>query len=104
MSFLDMLFGGGSARMDGRSAKALVADGAQLVDVRTPEEYRAGHVAGARNIPVHELGSRLTELAKDKPVVLYCRSGARSSSAARLLGQAGFQAVHDIGPMSAWPA
>lgn len=98
--------GGGSSgtatvRVDGSHARALVATGATLVDVRTPEEFAEGHIAGARNVPVSELASRLAELPRNVPVVVYCRSGGRSASAASQLAAAGFR-VSDLGPMSAW--
>jgi rhodanese-related sulfurtransferase len=83
-------------------ARKLVAEGAQLVDVRSPSEFASDHIDGARNIPVDMLGTRLGELAKDKPVVLYCASGARSTRAAALLRAEGFEAVHNLGAMSAW--
>lgn len=55
------------------------------------------------NIPVEQLDARISELLpKDAPVVVYCRSGHRSGSAARTLKSAGFVAVHDLGPMSRW--
>lgn len=81
-------------------ARARVAAGAALVDVRTPEEFAMGHVAGAKNIPVQELAARYREIPKGQ-VVLYCRSGARSASAAQLLTAKGYD-VLDIGPMTAW--
>jgi rhodanese-related sulfurtransferase len=85
-------------------AKAALANGARILDVRTPEEFASGHVAGATNIPVQVLVSRIKELdPKDKPIVLYCRSGARSAQAALLLRGAGFVDVVDVGPMSAFP-
>lgn len=108
MSWLSKLFGGSAApsappaRVDGRRARELVGQGAQLVDVRTPMEFRGGHVQGALNIPVDEIGRRLDELDADKPVVLYCRSGARSNRATGILQHAGFGQVWDLGPMSAW--
>lgn len=84
-------------------ARQLVQAGARLIDVRTPSEFAAGHIPGALNIPLQQLDSRLTELQPtDRPVVLYCRSGNRSGSAARLLKNAGFAAVHDLGAMSRW--
>lgn len=84
-------------------AHQLVAQGAALVDVRSPAEFAAGHIEGAINIPVEELPGRLAEVGPhEKPVVLYCRSGRRSANAAALLRQAGFQSVHDIGAMSNW--
>ncbi|MGC4069449.1 MAG: rhodanese-like domain-containing protein [Polyangiaceae bacterium] len=83
-------------------AKELVAKGALLLDVRTREEFASGHVPGAKNIPVQELGARLGELKETKqPVVVYCRSGGRSASAASVLRQAGYT-VCDLGAMSNW--
>lgn len=93
----------GRGDTDGTSARRLVERGALLVDVRTPEEFASGHIPGAVNIPVQALGGRMGELgAKDQSLVLYCRSGARSGHAATMLREAGFTAVHDLGPMSAW--
>jgi rhodanese-related sulfurtransferase len=83
-------------------ARRLVANGATLLDVRTPGEFAEGHLPGALNIPVQSLSSRLGEVPKDKPVVVYCRSGQRSGSAKRLLKDAGFGDVHDLGAMSRW--
>lgn len=88
----------------GPDARALVNDGALLVDVRTPEEYSAGHIEGAVNIPVGDLGARLGELGdKQGPIVLYCRSGARSAKAKALLESNGFTGVVNLGAMSSWP-
>ncbi|WP_163783028.1 rhodanese-like domain-containing protein [Myxococcus vastator] len=88
----------------GAEARRRVEAGATLVDVRTPEEYAAGHLPGAVNIPVGELARRLGELGSPgTPLVVYCRSGARSGRAERLLKAQGFQDVFNLGPMSAWP-
>ncbi len=73
-----------------------------LVDVRTPEEFASGHIAGAVNIPVDELAQRLSEVPQDKPVVLYCRSGNRSGQAAQMLDQAGYTQIYDLGGIVAW--
>jgi rhodanese-related sulfurtransferase len=90
-------------RPDPAEAHLLVEAGATLVDVRTPEEFASGHLPGAVNIPVDELPRRFRELGeKQKPVVVYCRSGARSSRAEGVLEENGFQHVHNLGPMSAW--
>jgi phage shock protein E len=87
----------------GADAHRLVESGARLVDVRTREEFEAGHLLGAVNIPVQELDRRMVELEpKGNPVVLYCRSGNRSGRAARMLKSAGYSAVHDLGAMSRW--
>lgn len=107
MSFLSQLLGlftgGGGGFLDPMEAKRMVAEGAQLVDVRTDAEWSSGHVPGATHIPVAEIGRRHTELDKTKPVIVYCRSGARSGRAASILQQAGFSEVFNLGPMSAWP-
>ena len=89
--------------VNGEQARQLVQAGARLVDVRTPSEFASGHIPGAINIPLQQLDSRLTELQpKDTPLVVYCRSGNRSGNATRMLKNAGFAAVHDLGPMSRW--
>lgn len=73
---------------------------ATFVDVRTPQEYAERHCPGALNIPLDVLEGRLSELGpKDAPIVLYCRSGARSAVAAALLKRAGFTQVKDVGPL-----
>ncbi|ELK46243.1 rhodanese-like domain-containing protein [Halobacillus sp. ACCC02827] len=64
---------------------------AQLIDVREPKEYEGGHILGARNIPLSQLRNRLVEIRKDKPVYLYCQSGARSARAAMLLHKNGYK-------------
>jgi rhodanese-related sulfurtransferase len=74
-------------------ARQLLDEGAQLVDVRADHEWEAGRIAGARHLPLPELPQRTEELDKDRPVVVYCRGGNRSSMAAAALGEAGFEAV-----------
>lgn len=83
-------------------ARALVKSGATLVDVRSPEEYASGHIDGALNIPVQQIDSRAGEIPTGKPVVLYCRSGARSGQAASILRGKGRTDVHNLGGMSNW--
>ncbi|HXF64120.1 MAG TPA: rhodanese-like domain-containing protein [Caldilineaceae bacterium] len=75
-----------------------------LVDVRTAQEFRDGHIPGAVNIDLQQLPARLHEIPRDQPVVLYCRSGQRSAAAARLLAQAGYQDLYDLGGIIAWQA
>ena len=104
MSFWNQLFGGGgpsAEKVNGARARELVAGGAALVDVRSPAEFAGGHIDGAVNIPVGEIGQRLAEVP-DGPVVVYCRSGARSARAASTLVQGGREAVYDLGGMGAW--
>jgi len=75
-----------------------------LLDVRTPEEFASGHIAGAVNIPLDTLESRMSEVPKDQPVVVYCRSGNRSAQAADLLEEAGYSNIRDLGGITAWTA
>ena len=73
-----------------------------LLDVRQPEEYRGGHIAGARLIPLGELETRLGELPKDREIACICASGSRSVAAARKLMAAGYTASSLTGGMMAW--
>lgn len=84
-------------------ARKLVAEGAALVDVRSTGEFASRHLDGAINIPVGEIAGRTAEIgAKDRPVVVYCASGARSASAAGILRKAGFEKVVDLGSIARW--
>lgn len=74
-------------------ARELVADGAQLVDVRAEHEWEAGRIEGAKHVPLAELAERVGELDKGRPVVLYCRGGNRSTMAAEALAEAGYEAM-----------
>jgi rhodanese-related sulfurtransferase len=75
-----------------------------IVDVRTKEEYDSGHLEGALLLPVQELEGRLDELPMDKPIIVYCRSGNRSRTAANILIDNGFTMVYDMGGISSWTA
>jgi phage shock protein E len=98
-----LLARGQAADVSGAEARRLVASGARLVDVRTPAEFAEGHLEGAVNIPLDELERRLAEVGpRDRPVVLYCRSGRRSAIARKTLERAGWKSVRDLGPISAW--
>jgi rhodanese-related sulfurtransferase len=75
----------------------------QLIDVRTEGEYATGHLPGAKLIPVQEIGDRVAEIDKHKPVLLYCRTGHRSAIALRILEDSGFtRAKHIAGGINAW--
>jgi len=78
-------------------ARQLVADGAHLVDVRTPREYARDALPGAVNVPLQNLLVGVQQLEKDKPIILYCASGMRSQQAAQALSIFGHAAVHDLG-------
>jgi phage shock protein E len=96
----NFIFGRGR---DLESARRLVDEGATLLDVRSEAEFAEQHVKGALNIPVQSLAQRLHELPpKTHPIVVHCRSGMRSATAAGLLRQAGWTTVHDIGGLPPW--
>ena len=74
-------------------AQKLVEAGAQLVDVRADHEWEAGRIGGAKHVPLAELAERTGEIDKERPVVLYCRGGTRSTMATEALADAGFDAA-----------
>lgn len=88
--------------------RAITATGSPttaILDVRTPEEYAAGHVPGAINIPFDQVKDRLAEIGpgKDRPIVVYCRSGRRAAKALAVLHGAGYTHLsHMTGDMLAW--
>jgi rhodanese-related sulfurtransferase len=74
-----------------------------LLDVRTPDEYAAGHVPGAVNIPYDKVATHLAEIPKDDEVVLYCHSGRRAGLAAEVLAANGYtRLAHLEGDMQGW--
>jgi rhodanese-related sulfurtransferase len=84
-------------------ARELVQSGAKLVDVRSAAEFASGHIPGAVNVPVGELGAKVKSLgAKDKPVIVYCASGTRSAMARSVLKGQGFAQVFNLGAMTRW--
>ncbi len=91
MSLLKKLFGGNSV-----DYKALVQQGAMIIDVRTPAEFKGGHVKGAVNIPLQSLQTNLSKIPKNKTIITCCASGMRSGSAKSLLKAAGYT-VHNGG-------
>jgi phage shock protein E len=105
--------GGGPPPVTTIGADALLARQAArdpalvVLDVRTPEEFAAGHVPGAINVPHDQLPGRLGELAalRDKDLVVYCKSGRRAGLALEVLGQQGYTRLsHLDGDMQGWEA
>ncbi len=74
----------------------------QVVDVREPYEREAGHIADTRHIPVVELTARAQEIDRERPVVFYCRVGARSDMAAQAFRASGYMALSMRGGLVRW--
>jgi rhodanese-related sulfurtransferase len=74
-------------------AQKLIDEGAQLIDVRAAHEWDAGRIAGATHLPLDELAGRSGEIDPERPVILYCRGGNRSTMASDALAEAGFDAA-----------
>lgn len=93
LSIFKNLFAAG----DNTKLKETINNGALLIDVRTPGEFASGNIKGSVNIPLDRIGSQSGALKKDKPIVVFCRSGNRSKAAKGLLEQKGFSNVTDGG-------
>ncbi|MCC6801993.1 MAG: rhodanese-like domain-containing protein [Anaerolineae bacterium] len=108
MNLLKTLFGAGSAStsLNAADAKARIENGEPLLilDVRTPDEFRVGHISGAKLIPLNELSQRMNELPKDQDILCVCRSGSRSSAAVGQLTRSGYSAINLRGGMIGWQA
>lgn len=78
--------------------------GSVLLDVRTPDEFRAGHIEGALNVPLVALPSTAPQRLPDKtaPIFVYCLSGARSTQACRELERQGYSSVTNMGGIDRW--
>ena len=84
-------------------AKYLSMPGAVLLDVRTPQEYREGHIPGSINLPLQALDNAEEIIEnEDTPIYVYCHSGSRSRQAAALLGAMGYTNVKNIGGIAAY--
>lgn len=85
-------------------AHAKTVENALLVDVRNPSEYNAGHIPGSSNFAMSRILKEAEEAFpdKDRPVFLYCQSGARSGRGAKLLELLGYSDVTDLGGISGW--
>jgi rhodanese-related sulfurtransferase len=78
----------------------LVKQGAIILDVRSPREYKQGHIKGSINTPLNDLSSQITKLKKDATIITCCASGMRSASAQSILKSNGFVQVHNGGGWS----
>jgi len=104
MNLLSSLFGPPLPSLNALELSEKLKNGKRplVVDVRQPEEYRLGHIAGAKLIPLGDLSKRINELPKDKEIVCVCASGNRSHSATKLLVNAGYNAFDMKGGMLMW--
>ncbi|RSK28276.1 rhodanese-like domain-containing protein [Bacillus sp. HMF5848] len=84
-------------------AQEMIANNVTVIDVRTEEEYAAGHIPNALLMPLHELENRLGELNKGTEYVIVCRSGNRSAQASKILVDNGFTSIFNmLGGMNQW--
>lgn len=86
----------GIREIDPQQLEALKSDNIKLVDVRTEAEYAQAKIEGSQHIPLHMLPFKVDELKGDRPVVFYCRSGARSAQACAWLMSQGKQDVYNL--------
>jgi phage shock protein E len=93
-----------SSNVDVATVNALQGrDDVMILDVREQSEYDAGHIPGVTLIPMNTVPNRLNEIPKDKPVIVTCRSGNRSSQVTDFLRQQGYTNVHNMtGGINAW--
>lgn len=95
MSLMQKLFGGGTASAE---VKEMIENGALIVDVRSPMEFKSGHVPGSKNIPLQNIPHRMKDIEKFKqPLVLVCASGNRSGQATQYLKARGIDCVNGGG-------
>jgi rhodanese-related sulfurtransferase len=91
------------AQLDTLAATRLMNDGAVVVDVRDSAEFSAGHLTGAKHIPVSDIAQRMNDIPAGKPVLVYCATGTRSGKAASALKKAGRDQIFNLnGGIAAW--
>lgn len=104
MGFLSNLFGPSVPTITASELNEKLKFGKHplVLDVRQPEEFRTGHISGAKLIPLNELQRRIKELPKGREIVCVCASGNRSTSAAKTLAKEGYTVLNLSGGMMAW--
>jgi rhodanese-related sulfurtransferase len=90
--------------LDGEQAAQRVEAGALALDVRTESETRSGMIPGALHIPLNALESRISELPRHKPLLIYCAAGVRSAEACEFLSREGFDEISNLAAgFPSWP-
>lgn len=104
MGFFSKLFGEGTPSLTAAEVDEKLKFGKHplILDVRQPDEYRQGHITGAKLIPLNELHRRMKELPQGREIVCVCASGSRSASAAKVLAKEGYTVFDMQGGMLAW--
>lgn len=93
MNFIKNIFGFGT----NVNFKELITNGAVIIDVRSPDEFRQGNIKGSINIPLQVIVQKNAQITKDKKVITVCQSGARSSMAKNILQNLGFEVYNGGG-------
>ena len=110
MNLFAQLFGGAGGNRNNLSAAEYKSRYVEtktahlLVDVRSPQEFAEGHIAGAKNIPLQEFQQRMKQIPQNQPIMLYCRSGNRSGMALQMMQSAGYEEVFNVGGIGALAA
>ncbi len=104
MDFLSKFFGPPLPSITPQALSEKLKDAKRplVLDVREPEEYREGHIAGAKLMPLGELLGKMKSLPKDKEIVCVCASGSRSHSASKMLLNEGYNVINMSGGMFTW--
>ncbi len=104
MNVLKQLFGSPAPFVDVNEVHNRLNNGKRphLIDVRQPSEFAAGHIKGAKLVPLHDLQRHIDKLPRDRTIICVCQSGARSGSATRQLVGLGFDSYNMRGGMIAW--
>ncbi|MBI5945773.1 MAG: rhodanese-like domain-containing protein [Chloroflexi bacterium] len=104
MGFLSNLFGPSVPKLTAAELNEKLKFGKHpmVIDVRQPDEFRQGHIAGAKLIPLNDIRKRMKELPQGREIVCVCASGNRSNSAAKILAKEGYTVFDMQGGMLAW--
>ncbi|MCB0102069.1 MAG: rhodanese-like domain-containing protein [Anaerolineales bacterium] len=104
MGFLSNLFGPSAPMITAEEINEKLKFGKRplILDVRQPDEFRTGHINGAKLIPLNELHRRIDELPKGREIICICATGNRSTSASKILMKEGFTVFNAQGGMFAW--